>query len=390
MPTLVVSPRARIFHGHEWVYRSEIKKVTEDVRDGDVVTLRDVKGKLLGSAIYNAQSQIVARRFSRQRQELDEDFFHRRIRQALDYRERVLERPKIGRMVWSESDGLPGLIVDRYEEVAVIQTLTRAMDDRIELIAAVVAESLDGVCAVVERNDAPLRQAEGLETRSRMLIGEEPGKRLVDIEGLSFAFEPLSGHKTGLYLDQRFNYGAVAAYAQGREVLDCFTNQGGFALFCAKAGAAGVTGVDTSADCLETAQANADCNGLKVSWREANVFDLLKSEGRRHAEYGMVILDPPSFTRSKASRKDAHRGYKEINLRAFQLLRPGGMLATFSCSHHVSEADLWEVVKDAAVDARVTPRLVQRLGQPLDHPVLLTVPETEYLHGFLLELLPGR
>jgi 23S rRNA (cytosine1962-C5)-methyltransferase len=388
MAGLVIKPRARILHGHEWVYVSDVLKAFGDPQDGEVVSLKDGRDHMLGSAIYNSKSQIVARRFSRQRQFLDPDFFRRRIAQAVEYRTKRCINPRLCRLVWSESDGLPGVIVDRYGDTLVLQTLTLAMDKRKDLIV----EALKAVvqpAVIVERNDAPIRRAEGMELTTSVLHGEAAQ---VDIEvlGLQFQIDPLQGQKTGFYLDQLDNYAAVARWARGRRVLDCFANQGAFALACAKEGAASVKAVEISAECVQLLQANALRNHLAVDCIEANVFDFLKDEERRKAEYDLIILDPPSFTKSKETLRDALRGYKEIHLRALKLLSPGGLLATFCCSHHVSGEIFMQTIVDALVDAKKTVRQLQVFRQGLDHPILPTLPETEYLKGCLLEMAPGR
>ncbi|HWL53050.1 MAG TPA: class I SAM-dependent rRNA methyltransferase [Chthoniobacteraceae bacterium] len=378
-----------MFHGHDWVYFSEVQKSFGGPVDGEVVSLKDGKDRLLGSAIYNSRSQIVARRFSRQKQALDADFFHRRIAQAIEYRQRRGVEMKRCRLVWSESDGLPGVIVDRYGEVLVLQTLTLAMDRRKGLIVEALRALLEPG-AIVERNDAPIRKAEGLEPVVGMLYGEAPAQVAVEIEGLQFSIDPLHGQKTGFYLDQVGSYGAVAKWAGGRRVLDAFSNQGAFALACAKAGAASVDAVEISEEACARIERGAARNALEVKVHAANVFDFLKEAESREAQYDLVILDPPSFTRSKEKLRDAARGYKEIHLRALKLLSPGGLLATFSCSHHVDDALFREIISQAAVDARRTLRLLERFGQAIDHPVMLNLPETEYLRGFLFELAPGR
>ena len=390
MAGLIIQPRARIFHGHDWVYGSEILKTFGNPVPGDVVSLKDGKDRLLGSAIYNPQSQIVARRFSRQRQDLDADFFRRRVGQAIEYRRRRGVDERRCRLVWSESDGLPGVVVDRYGDCLVVQTLTRAMDQRKDLLTAALV-SLLAPAAVVERNDAPVRRAEGMETVVGMLHGEAPRAVEIEMDGLRFAIDPLHGQKTGFYLDQVDNYRQVAAHAKGRQVLDCFTNQGAFALACARSGASSVTAVEIGADAVASARANGERNGLSsIDWREANVFDLLPAEEKRGARYDLIILDPPSFTKSKGKLADAMRGYKEIHLRALKLLADDGLLATFCCSHHVNAAEFSAMVVDASVDARRTVRQLARYSQSADHPIVATLPETEYLQGYLYEAMPGR
>src|SRR6266540_3325816 len=409
MAGIVVKPRARILHGHDWVFSSEVLKVFGKPADGDVISLKDGKDRLIGSAIYNSKSQIVARRFSRRKQDLDQDFFKRRVTQAAEYRTRRGIDARLCRVVWSESDGLPGLIIDRYGEHFVMQTLTLAMEMRRDLIANAIedifcrasaslagadrlaggAPALQSFC-IIERNDAPLRKAEGLELRTGFLRGDAPPQFEIEIEGVKFEVDLLRGQKTGFYLDQKHNYSIVAGYAHGRHVLDCFTNQGAFALVCARAGAADVTGVEESSENIATAKRNATRNDLKAQWIEQDVFQFLRQAEKAGAQYDLIILDPPSFTKTKSGLRDALRGYRELHTRAFKLLSKEGLLATFSCSHHVSDAAFSQTIADALVDARRSGRRLRRFEQAPDHPVLPTIPETEYFKGILLEMMPGR
>jgi 23S rRNA (cytosine1962-C5)-methyltransferase len=389
MAGIVVKPRARIFHGHDWVYGSEVLKTFGNPEPGDVISLKDGQDRSLGSAIYNPNSQIIARRFSRRKQDLDRDFFVRRISQAMAAREKlgILRNP--GRIVSSESDGLPGLIIDRYGLHLVLQTLTLAMDRRKELIVE-VAKQLLSPSSIVERNDAPIRKAEGLELVTGFLFGEQQERIALEAKGIRFHVDLLTGHKTGLYLDQLDNYETVAELAGGMRVLDCFANQGAFAIACAKAGASAVTAVEISGPLVKLIHENAQLNGVTIIAEEKNVFDYLSRQIRENAQFDLIILDPPSFTKSKESLDSARRGYKEIHLRALQLLPPNGYLATFSCSHHVSREMFLEIIVEASVDAKRYVRIVKYLSQPLDHPVLPHIPETEYLKGYLLQVLPGR
>jgi 23S rRNA (cytosine1962-C5)-methyltransferase len=389
MATVIIRPRARVFHGHDWVHDNEVLKVTGKPEDGAVVGLKDQRDRFLGSAIYNSRSKIPARRFSRQRQDLDADFFRRRMTMASEYRDKLGLDPRARREVWSESDGLPGLILDRYNDCVVLQTLTLAMDQRKDLIADAIEEILKPVC-IVERNDAPVRKAEGLELHTGVLRGTAPGPMEVTLAGIQFGLDLPGGQKTGLYLDQADNYALVARHATGKRVLDCFSNQGGFALACAKAGASEVTALDISADACAAISANAKRNNVRVEVTETNVFDWLKSATTRGDKYDLIILDPPSFTRDRARLNDALRGYKEIHLRAAQLLDNGGLLATFCCSHHVSDAIFLDVIADAMVDAKKTARLRASYTQRPDHPIILGLPESAYLKGHLLEMAPGR
>ena len=397
MGGLVVKPRARILHGHDWVFSSEVLKVFGKPGDGDVVSLKDGRDHLIGSAIYNSKSQIVARRFSRRKQDLDLDFFKRRIDQAAEYRNRRGLDPKLCRVVWSESDGLPGVIVDRYNNYFVLQTLTLAMDQRKELLKTAILEVFGAGVTIVERNDAPVRKAEGLVVQVETLTGAAASAPLVvqlrsppSASLVDFEVDVAHGQKTGFYLDQKDNYGIVAEYAKERRVLDCFANQGAFALFCARSGAAEVTAVEESKSNLDIAQRNAARNGANVQWVNEDVFHFLRAAEKREAQYDLIILDPPSFTKGKGGVTDALRGYRELHLRAFKLLSKDGILATFSCSHHVSESALMQTVADALVDARRSARKIRRCEQSADHPVVATLPETEYLKGVLFEMMPGR
>ena len=404
MAGLVVKPRARIFHGHDWVFSGEVLKVFGQPNDGDVISLKDGRDHLIGSAIYNSKSQIVARRFSRRKQELDLDFFQRRIAQAIEYRARREINPRLCRLVWSESDGLPGVIVDRYGDHLVLQTLTLAMDQRKELIVRALEDCCRAASSaaegdasgsaralqIIERNDAPVRRAEGMELRSGMLRGAAPGDVEIEVAGLKLQIDLLHSQKTGFYLDQLPNYELVAQHAKGRRVLDCFTSQGGFALACAHAGASEVVGVEVGAESIRAAKENAARNQLEVRWVEQDVFQFLRGAEKSDEHFDLIILDPPSFTKTKGGLHDAVRGYKELHVRAFKLLSPNGLLATFSCSHHVGTEAFEKMIADALVDARRSARRLRRFEQALDHPVLPTIPETEYFRGLLLEMMPGR
>ena len=399
MGGIVVKPRARILHGHDWLFSSEVLKVFGNPTDGDVISLKDGKDHLIGSAIYNSKSQIIARRFSRRKQDLDLDFFKRRIAQAAEYRVRRDVDPKLCRVVWSESDGLPGVIIDRYGDYFALQTLTLAMDMRKKTIVNAIVD-LFGAKNIIERDDVPIRRAEGLELESGVLEGAAPsGPITVEINEsraaaptapLHLEVDLFHGQKTGFYLDQRQNYETVAQCAKGRRMLDCFTNQGGFALACARAGADEVTGVEENSANIAAAKRNAARNELKAQWVEQDVFRFLRAAEKAHSQYDLIVLDPPSFTKTKGGLRDAIRSYRELHVRAFKLLSRDGLLATFSCSHHVSENAFAQVIADALVDARRSARRLRRFEQAPDHPVVLTLPETQYFKGVLLEMMPGR
>ena len=319
---------------------------------------------------------------SRVGEPIDKSFFQRRLTQAIAHRQRVVRDSNACRLVFSEADLLPGLIVDRYGPYLVIQTLSQGMDRCRDLIAQCLGELLQPA-GILARNDASVRALEGLERETAVVAGEIPERVVVEMNGLRLEMDLLRGQKTGAYLDQRENYLAAASHAYGR-VLDCFTSAGGFALHLARK-AESVEAIDSSALALETAQTNARANGIEnIQFRQADVFDFLSGIERR---YAMVVLDPPAFAKSRKQLDDAARGYKEINLRALRRLDAGGILVSCSCSHHVSEAMLLQIIAEAALDAGKTLRVLERRTQAADHPILLTVPETLYLKCLILEVL---
>ncbi|MDF1751685.1 MAG: class I SAM-dependent rRNA methyltransferase [Verrucomicrobiales bacterium] len=389
MAGIVIKPRSRIYHGHDWVYASEIQKVFGEPQPGDLISLKDFKDRPLGTAIYNPDSQIVARRISRRKEELTVDFFVRRIERALKHRQNLGFVDPVYRLVWSEADGLPGVVIDRYDKHIVLQTLTLAMDQR----KMMIVEALNSVLApesVIERNDSPVRKAEGLEPSVSVLHGTDPGTFRIDIgDGILQEINLVEGQKTGIYLDQLDNYATVAHLAPKRSVLDCCTNQGGFALHCAKAGAASVRAIDISESAIESTRKNAEINELNIDCVTANVFDYLKKAETDGEKYDLVILDPPSFTRNRKKLHEAMRGYKEIHLRALKILNKDGILATFCCSHHVTDNMFHGMICDASVDAKRTLRLVDHYGQRQDHPVIATMPETSYLKGYCFQTMGG-
>jgi 23S rRNA (cytosine1962-C5)-methyltransferase len=378
--------RHRILSGHPWVFASEVDRVEGPAEDGGTVEIFSAKGEFLGNAIFNRRSQIVARRYSRDRTPLDARWISPRLDDALCYRHCLAGGTAVTaqRLVWSESDQLPGLIVDRYGDVLVLQTLTLALARCEEMITELLVGKT-GVRAILARNDAPVRQLEGLPLERRLLHGEYEAPTRTRIAGIDYELDLWSGQKTGFYLDQAANYSAVAAYAPGRRVLDCFCNQGAFALAARKAGAVSCRGIDQSAEALRLAETTARASGLEIEWVQGNVFDLLRQYEQKRETFDLIVLDPPSFTKTKGNKTSALRGYHELHLRALRLLSRGGILATFSCSHHVMAEDWSELLQRAAAETGTTLRLRQRLGQSPDHPVLVNVPETEYLRGYVLE-----
>lgn len=399
LPTVFLKPgdADRIVAGHPWIYHGSIARLTQEVTNGDLVQIKDSKQRWLGIGFYNAKSKINVRVIARERCEIDRAFFERRIRAALAVRERHMSGATSFRVVNSESDLLSGLIVDKYEDVLVLQTSSLGMDQRKSMILGALEEIFEPR-AIVERNELPSRKFEGLPDANGMLKGEQSGPLAVKLNGLEFEVNLQTGHKTGLYLDQQANYQRVAdliALQPGAHVLDCFTFLGGFAIHAAKAGATHVHAVDQSEEAIAAATRNAKTNGVaeQCTFTQANVFDWFKSQTmtgpneKLLPKYDAIILDPPSFTRNRASVGDALRGYKEIHIRALKLLKPGGTLATFCCSHHVNTELFQEVILDAAYDTRKQLRRVAQYGPSPDHPVLPAVAETEYLKGFAFELV---
>lgn len=377
----------RILAGHPWVYASDIQRTEGKPEDGKEIALRGPRGVWVGVGFYNGKSKIPVRILSRKRVPLDEEFFRERIAQAIARRRGADGKLPSGcRLVWAEGDFLPGLVVDWYAGGVVVQTLTRAMDDRQGFLVETLRSLLEPE-VVVERNEVASRAFEGLEPRRGIVWGTGATRREVEAGGLRVEVDLLEGQKTGGYLDQAENWKRVATRAKGKRVLDCFTYHGGFALACARAGAARAEGVDLSKEAVAACERGATRNGIPAcSFKCANVFDDLNARGRAGERHDLVVLDPPSFTRSRAKLAEAMRGYKEIHLKALRLLREGGLLATFCCSHHVSAEAFRAVALDAAFDERAILRLVESYGQPSDHPVVPAIPETEYLKGFLFEV----
>ena len=394
----------RIFAGHPWIYESDIQRFDKPPADGGEIIARTVTGGFVGAGFYNSKSKIPIRLYSRTKGEkLDETFFRQRLLAAKELRAASVSHvgpPLAGvpgsspgadrssfRLVWSEGDFLPGLIIDRYDDAWVIQTLTLAMDQRKDMIVSLLKQLFDAK-AVMERNDVPSRGYEGLPLQKGWLCGSGDPKRVVTLGHGRFEVDLLEGQKTGEYLDQVANQMAVGALAKGRKTLDGFTYHGGFALHAALNGAASVEAVDISDGAIAICRRNAELNGqAKVTWKAANVFDDLNARVKAREAFDLIVLDPPSFTKSRAKLEEALRGYKEINLRAFQLLPSGGLLATFGCSHHVDAETFRAVVLDAAFDAHKIVRLRGVFGQPPDHPVIPAIPETEYLKGLLFEVV---
>jgi len=380
MSTVTVTKRGadRVRRGHLWIYRSDLAGVAAE--GGSVVVVRDERGNFIGQAFYSDASQIALRFLTQADEEIDRDWWRTRIRAAASARN-ILADTNAYRLVYSEGDLLPSLIVDRYADVLVLQTLSQGTEKLKSLFAEILVDEFQPR-AVIERNDARVRELEGLPLIAATVYGEAPDELEILQQGLRFVVSPGAGQKTGSFLDQRENRIAARAAAQTtnrRRALDCFTFNGAFALHLASVCEA-VIGIDISADAINAASRNAGINEFSnVEFREANVFDALREFEARGERFDVIVLDPPAFAKNRASLKSAVRGYKEINLRALKLLHPGGVLVTCTCSYHVTEDLFLEIVAEAAVDARRRVQIIEKRMQASDHPVLLGMPETYYL-----------
>lgn len=383
-------PSPRTLGGHPWIFRSELAPLPQTL-PGELVEVQDARGALLGTGYINAHSTITVRLLL-QGQRLDPDglptLVASRLEQAWALRTRLMPEESSFRWVYSEADGLPGLIVDRMADFLCVQFLTAGVEAWRPWLVPMLAE-LGRAKGVFERSDAPVRELEGLTRQSGPLWGEEPPRPVwIEEHGMRFGVDLWEGQKTGHFFDQRLNRRAVVPLAGGARVLDAFCHTGGFALWAAKGGAREVLAVDSSAAALAAVHANAEANGIDqvVDTMEANAFDLLRQFDRARERFDLIILDPPAFAKNRAALPGAHRGYKEINLRAMRLLRPGGFLVTCSCSQVLDEEAFLEILNEAATDARVGLRLLERRGAGPDHPGLLGAPETRYLKTNYLQL----
>ena len=373
---------ARVRSGHPWVFGNECEQLLPAQHDGEVIECRDAKGRFLGTGIYNSKSQIVWRRLSRDRVTLDAAYLRTALQAALSRRAGLGD---FMRLVWSESDDLPGVVVDQFGDTLVAQVQTLAMEKRAAVLSDLLAE-LAQPAEIIFRNDANIRRLEGLPLEVTTRSGQPWEPRWAKIDGFEYWLDLQGGQKTGFYLDQRLQHAAVAKYAAGRRVLDAFCNQGSFALHCARAGAASVRGLDSAFDAVGQAKKNAARNGLTVEFVAANVFDWFTAQRDAAPAWDLIVLDPPPFAKSKSALEGALRGYKELNLRAMKALAPGGILATYACSHHMQDRELRQVLSEAASDAKRRVHVLEWCHQPPDHPVLVTMPESEYLRGYILRV----
>lgn len=383
--SVVISSRGseRLRSGHPWVYKSDVRSAQAEA--GAVVRVTDERGRFHGRAFYSDKSQIAVRLLTHHNVPVDRDFFAGRLRRAATFRQTVVENTDACRLVYGEADQLPSVIVDRYGDYFVLQTLSQGSEKQKALLVEILIE-LFSPKGILERNDPKVRLLEGLEQRVGVLYGEVPSEILAKENGVTFVYDLVHGQKTGSFLDQRENHWAARRYASG-EVLDCFSYQGGFALTVA-GNCQHVEAVDMGGAALEAARRNQELNSIgNVTFREANAFDLLKEYDEVGRRFRMVILDPPAFAKNRDSLPAAQRGYKEINLRALKILEPGGYLVTCSCSYHVSEAFFLQLIAEAANDARKTVAVVERRTQAADHPILLTMPESLYLKCIIIRAL---
>jgi 23S rRNA (cytosine1962-C5)-methyltransferase len=383
--SVMISTRGveRLRSGHPWVYRSDVRSAQADA--GAVVRVTDERGRFHGRAFYSDKSQIAVRLLTRENVPVDRSFFTERLRRAAAYRETVVENTDAYRLVHGEADLLPSIVIDRYGDYLVVQTLSQASERQKNLIVEILVEQFSPK-GILERNDPKVRLLEGLPQSVSVLHGDVPAEILAKENGITFVYDLAKGQKTGSFLDQRENHWAARRYASG-EVLDCFSYQGGFALTVAEE-CEHVEAIDMGPAAVQAARRNQELNAIaNVTFREGNAFDLLKEYDEVRRRFQMVILDPPAFAKNRDSLGAATRGYKEINLRALKILAPGGYLVTCSCSYHLSEALFLQLIAEAANDAKKNVVVVERRTQAEDHPILLTMPETHYLKALILKAI---
>ncbi|MGA2115895.1 MAG: class I SAM-dependent rRNA methyltransferase [Bryobacteraceae bacterium] len=375
----------RVASGHPWIFSSDVTDLG-GAQPGDAVAVLDSNGRPLGTAHYSSTSQIALRMLSSKAEQPGREFFLQRLLAAEAHRRAIVRDSDAYRVVHGEADLLPALVVDRYADYLALQTLNQGMERALPEIVSCLEEIFHPK-GIIARNDVSVRAKENLPLESKVVSGEIPALVSVSMNGLSLTADLVHGQKTGIFLDQRENYLAAARYAKAGKALDCFTSTGGFALHLAPK-VESVEAADSSAAALDRAKANAGTSGIgNIDFRQADVFDLLSGYASARRQFSLVVLDPPAFAKSRRNLDAAAAGYKEINLRALRLLPPGGILVTCSCSHHIGEAMLLEVVAKAALDAGKTLRILERRTQSQDHPILLTVPETHYLKCLILEVI---
>lgn len=399
-PKIYISPKGEkaLRGGHPWVYSDEITDIDGAPQNGELADVYSAKSRFLGTGFYNDNSKIRVRIISRNANDkFDRAFWGRRVRYALDYRKTVMaEDFRCCRLIFGEADSFPGFTVDRFGDVLVTQVLSLGIEKIKEMLYELLTETLaemgEQIFAIYERSDVKIRELEGMEQFKGFWSGlrtDLPGVTEITENGIKYAVDYVNGQKTGFFLDQKYNRMAIRRIARGRTVLDCFTHTGAFALNAAAAGAKLVNAVDISEDAIEMTRKNAELNGFtNMRFTAANVFDLLTELYKAgNSPYDFIILDPPAFTKSSGTVKNAFRGYKEINLKAMRLLPRGGYLATCSCSHFMTEPLFRQMLHDAAADAEVSLRQIEARQQSPDHPILWNVPETDYLKFFIFQVV---
>ncbi|MBE6992114.1 MAG: class I SAM-dependent rRNA methyltransferase [Ruminococcaceae bacterium] len=394
--TITAKAEKALRSGHVWVYGEEITAMSAPCENGALADVYTSKGRFMGTGFYNDNSKITIRLISRNANDrFDEAFWRRRLRYAIEYRQTVMGSDFSNcRLIFGEADSFPGLTVDRFENVLVVQTMSLGMEKLKDMMLPAMVEILadmgQQIDIVYERNDAALREKEGMSQGKGFYLGSGDGHVEICENGVRYDVDYINGQKTGFFLDQKYNRQAVARLAKGRRVLDCFTHTGAFALNAAAAGAESVCAVDVSADAIELAKANAVRNGLDgtMSFVKADVFDLLTQlHSEKRKDFDFIILDPPAFTKSGATVNSAIRGYREINSKAMRLLPRGGYLATCSCSHFMTDDLFRQMLKNAAADAAVSLRQIEARQQGPDHPILWNVPETDYLKFYIFQVV---
>jgi len=378
----------RVQEGHPWVFQGEIERVTGTYTPGDIVTVVDGRGHFLGKGYINPASQIMVRMLTPRDETVDKEFFRRRLERAWAHRQRLLPDTTACRVVFGEADFIPGLIVDKFGDILVVQSLALGIERWLDDIVDILDELLKPR-GIYGRNDVPVRELEGMEQKKGFLRGEFDPRLVIPENGLNVVVDVANGQKTGYFLDQRENRRAVRPYSKGARVLDCFSNVGGFALNAIAGGATEVTAVDASGVALAGAKENAELNGMadRLQTMEGNAFDILRKLETDQQRFDTIVLDPPAFAKNKASLEGAVRGYKEINLRAMRMIPEGGFLVTCSCSYHVTPDLFKAVVADAALDARRRLRLIEERAQGVDHPIVVGYDESHYLKCLIYEVL---
>lgn len=384
---LVKGKESRVDSGHPWIYKSDIERTEGAFEPGDVVAVFSAKGRFLGKGYMNPRSQITIRMLTTEEEEINDDFWYRRIRAAWEYRKKTADVNSC-RAIYAESDFLPALVVDKFADVLVVQTLALGIDRHKHTIVEILNDIIKPA-GIYERNDVPVRKLEGLEMQKGFLSAPFETRVCMTENGVKFMVDVENGQKTGFFLDQKENRAAIRPFVKDARVLDCFCHTGSFALHAGYFGAKDVLGIDISEHAVQYASENAALNGLQQTCRfeAANTFDRLREYDDRGERFDAIILDPPAFTKSRNAVEGAVRGYKEINLRAMKIIESGGFLITCSCSYHVDPEMFIDIVYTAAIDAKRKVRLIENRSQGKDHPILLASPETEYLKCAILQIV---